>query len=185
LEQSAGKKPQKSSASREVFFWAQALVFALSVLVLVNIFVGRVSGVSGSSMLPTLTEGDQLIVQVAGYDRYSRGDIIVIAAEEEFPGEPLVKRIIGIAGDTIDFDFDKGVLILNGEEVYEPYIKESMRKFGMMDYPLVVPDGHVFVMGDNRNGSTDSRSIGALPTEDVIGRVVFRIWPLKSFGTVK
>jgi signal peptidase I len=168
-----------------LFYWVQALVFALIVLIVINIFVGHISGVVGDSMNNTLVNGEKVLVQIAGYNEPKRGDIVVIYSEA-FPDELLIKRVIGVEGDVIDFDMQSGQLIINGKTVYEPYIAEYMVVFGSLDYPYTVPEGCVFVMGDNRNHSTDSRSaaIGAIPAEQIIGKAFFRIWPLSSWGKI-
>ncbi len=136
-------------------------------------------------MYPTLEGGDQTIMRVFNYDEPERGDIVVLMAYDYKSTEPLVKRVIGIGGDVIDIS-SGGDIILNGEVLYEPYISEPIVNRGSIDYPYVVPDGHVFAVGDNRNGSTDSRStdIGSIPYEDIIGKVVFRIWPFTSIGSL-
>lgn len=181
------KKTEKTSAVQELFFWAQALTLVLAVLILVNTFFFRLSGVRGTSMLKTLEENDQLILRVIGYDAPQRGDVIVCTSDA-FGGEALVKRVIAIEGDTLDIDSD-GEVILNGEVLYEPYIYETIRsdRHGNQHYPLIVEAGHVFVMGDNRNGSTDSRwvEVGQISCDRVIGKVLFRIWPITKLGNVK
>ncbi len=177
------EKPVSTSAG-EVFFWAQALAVALVVLVLVNTFVFRLSGVHGNSMNPTLQNGDQLILQVLGFQA-QRGDIVVCISDTFQPREALVKRVIGLPGDMVDIDPD-GYLIRNGETVYEPYIAALIesQKRGDQIYPVTVQPGHVFVMGDNRNGSTDSRwmTVGQIREEQIIGKAILRLWPLTQIG---
>ena len=163
---------EKPDGASELYFWAQALAFALAFLVLVNTFFFRLSGVHGSSMYDTLEDGDQLILQVIGYHEPQRGDIIVCTSDA-FGGEALVKRVIAV---------------LNGETLYEPYIYELIRseKRGNQRYPVTVDEGCIFVMGDNRNGSTDSRytEVGQISCQRVIGKALFRIWPLNKLGGV-
>lgn len=172
---------KKTSAALELFGWAQSLIWALLVLVVISSFFVRISGVSGDSMFPTLHNLDRVLVEL-NYNEPVRGDMIVVMAPH-FDDEPLVKRIIGIEGDEIDID-DEGNVWVNGELILEPYINEQDFNGGSVTYPFYVPEGHVFVMGDNRNHSADSRAdyIGALKTDDIIGRVFFRIWPMESFG---
>lgn len=177
---STDKKEKKGvDIPAELYFWAQALVFALVVLITINVFFFRLSGVRGGSMLNTLRENDQIIIRVIGYNEPEYGDIVVIKCDN-IPNEPLVKRVIGKPGDVIDFNITSGTLYLNGVEQYEPYIRETMREFGNTVYPFTVPEGHVFVMGDNRNESTDSRElfVGSLPITNIVGKVVLRIWPI-------
>ena len=170
----------------ELFFWAQALVLSLVVLVLFNVFFFRVSSVVGSSMEPTLQNGDRVFLRIIGYTEPKRGDIVVIQAPE-FDDDPIVKRIIAVGGDEIKIDFFGNVYI-NGEVQYEPYILETISPNSLGDqvYPMTIPEGYVFFMGDNRNGSTDSREsiIGIQPVSNIIGKVEGRIWPLNKIGGV-
>ncbi|MEA4921305.1 MAG: signal peptidase I [Clostridiaceae bacterium] len=174
----------KTSAGEELFGWAQSLIWALIFLVLVSSFLVRISGVLGNSMYPTLKNGDRVLVQLMGYDEAQNGDIVVIMASQ-FDDEPLVKRVIAVAGDVIEIG-GEGEVYINGEKLYEPYINEQYFSQGSLDAPYTVPEGHVFVMGDNRNHSADSRleEIGALNTDDIIGKVFFRLWPVGSFGGI-
>lgn len=178
------EKNERNTLAGELFFWAQALTAALAVLVCLNTFFFRLSGVHGRSMQNTLYEGDQLILQVIGYEEPQRGDIIVCTSDG-FADEALVKRVIAVAGDVVDIS-DNGYMMVNGEELYEPYAKEAIlpEKRGDQLYPLTVEEGHVFVAGDNRNNSSDSRlqMVGQIENDRVIGRALFRIWPLNRIG---
>ena len=180
------KTTEKTSAAAELFFWAQALTVALAVLVCCNTFFFRLSGVVGQSMESTLHQGDQLILQIIGYDQPERGDIIVCYSEHF--GEALVKRVIAVEGDTVDIS-DDGYMVVNGEELYEPYANEAMweSKRGGHNYPVTVLEDHVFAVGDNRNHSSDSRDvlIGQIPEDQVIGKALFRIFPFNKIGGVK
>ena len=182
------KKTEKNTTAGELFFWAQALTIALAVLVCFNTFFFRLSGVRGQSMENTLFEGDQLILQIMGYDQPERGDIIVCYSNAFYGGEALVKRVIAVEGDVVDIS-DDGYMMVNGEELYEPYAKEPIRdgKRGDQAYPLTIKDDHLFVVGDNRNGSSDSRllMVGQVPEEKVIGKALFRVLPLHKIGGVK
>lgn len=172
---------EKMSAGEELFGWAQSLIWALIFLVFISSFLVRISGVSGTSMFPTLHHGDKVFVKLFDYTP-KKGDIVVVLAPH-YDSEPLVKRIIALEGDTIEI-IEGGTLYVNGEEMYEPYILEQSFSPNNLDGEYTVPEGFVFVMGDNRNNSADSRSssIGPLETENIIGRVFFRAWPLGSFG---
>lgn len=173
------------SLAADIFYWAEALVFALTFLVIVSVFFVRLSGVDGSSMFPTLKDRDQLLVRLVGYQEPVRGDIVVLETPA-FEDEPLVKRVIGVAGDVIDIDSATGTVLLNGEALFEPYIAEPIREFGSISYPFTVPKDCAFVMGDNRNHSSDSRvaAVGAIPYDSIIGKVMFRILPIGQIGTV-
>jgi len=135
-------------------------------------------------MLPTLVDGDQVLVRIVGYDEPEVGDIVVVHAPY-YENEPLVKRIIAKDGDVVSIDEATGTVSVNGEPLVEPYIAEPIRNMGTVTYPYEVPEDHVFVMGDNRNASSDSRAaeIGALHYENIIGKVFFRIFPLKGIGS--
>ena len=180
------KTTEKTSAAAELFFWAQALTVALAVLVCCNTFFFRLSGVVGQSMESTLHQGDQLILQIIGYDQPERGDIIVCYSDHF--GEALVKRVIAVEGDTVDIS-DDGYMVVNGEELYEPYANEAMweSKRGGHNYPVTVLEDHVFAVGDNRNHSSDSRDvlIGQIPEDQIIGKALFRIFPFHKIGGVK
>ena len=186
MEENKNQKGMDGGVATEVFFWAQALAVSLVVLVIINLFFFRMTGVVGGSMIPTLHEKDRVLVRVIGYNNPQHGDIVVVNAPQYEQG-PLVKRIIGVGGDVIDIDKYTGAVYINGEEQYEPYISELIRNRGDMDYPVTVPDGFVFFMGDNRNGSTDSRNsaIGMQPVSNIIGKVFYRIWPIQDIGAVK
>ncbi len=181
------KKNEQPTTAGELFFWAQALTIALVMLVCVNTFFFRLSGVRGTSMLDTLSPGDQLILQLQGYDQPERGDIVVCTSDG-FGGEALVKRVIAIEGDVVDIS-DDGYMMVNGEALYEPYAKEPIweEKRGDQFYPLTVKEGHLFAVGDNRNHSTDSRwlYVDQIEEDRVIGKAILRLWPLHKIGGVK
>lgn len=182
-----GTEKKKSGIVSELYFWAQACVFALVILLCINVFFFRLSGVNGYSMEPTLNNKDHIVMRVFNYDIPERGDVVVVMPPPEFDTKPLVKRVIGIGGDVIDIDEQTGNVSVNGEVLVEPYIAERIRRMGEREYPYTVPEGHVFVMGDNRNASRDSRwfDVGTIPYEHVVGKVLLRLWPLNKFGLVK
>ena len=186
-EEKQGKR-EKGSLASDRFDWAEALVYALALLVVVCAFFVRLSGVQGTSMYPTLDNGDQLLLLSFGYNEPERGDIVVLMADD-FMDQPLVKRVIGIGGDVIDMD-PSGTVTVNGEALYEPYINDLNGQdmyLGDIQFPLTVPDGQVFVMGDNRNGSSDSRKaeVGTIPYEKIVGKAVFRLFPFNRMGRIE
>lgn len=172
----------RCARNQNLLEWYDALVFALAVLVAFFIFVARVVAVDGSSMLPTLTDGDRLVLRSAGY-RPAAGDIVVIDSYINY-GRPLVKRIVALAGDTVEIDPAAGVVLVNGQPLSEPYTAEPTTELGDMAFPAVVPEGSVFVMGDNRQHSTDSRfaSVGFIDERDILGKAIFRVFPLGRAG---
>ena len=165
--------------------WYEALISAALVLVLVFSFVFRIIQVDGSSMVPTLTNGDKLIVWGAGYTP-ERGDVVIVDSYTTY-GKPLVKRVIAKGGDTISIDYETGTVTVNGEVLQEDYIAEPTYLGYDVEFPYTVPEGTVFVMGDNRNQSLDSRStyVGCIDERDILGKVLVCFMPFTDFGVVK
>ena len=156
-------------------FWIFLGILAI-VCVLLRLFVFELFHISGGSMIPTFEDGDYVFAeQISVYTKdISRGDIVIV----EYPnGKPCVKRVIGIEGDTIEIK-DR-ILVLNGEKVQEEYINEQM--YDSME-PITVKDNMIFVMGDNRNYSLDSRdpNVGAIPYENIKGKVRFSLFPFRD-----
>lgn len=162
-----------------LYEWVEAAVFSLVVVVLVFTFLFRVVGVDGPSMTPTLLNQERLILTDLFYTP-ERGDIVVI---NRYTKEPLIKRIIAVGGDTISIDGATGEVSVNGEVLDEPYIQGTTYPLEFQS-PQTVPEGYVFVMGDNRENSTDSRRLGYINEKDIMGKAVFRIWPLNKFGGI-
>ncbi len=165
---------------KEITQWIGAIVIVLAVAFVLRTFVFTTVSVKGPSMEPTYVHGDLVIVEKVSYlfSKPDRNDIVV--CEYSTDDELIIKRVIGLPGDEIDIyrEGDRYALRLNGELLEERYIKELMQQPGDMEYPYVVPDGCYFVMGDNRNLSSDSRfmSIGAIPKENIEGKVVFKLF---------
>ncbi|WP_235847448.1 signal peptidase I [Intestinibacillus massiliensis] len=171
----------------EFFEWGEALVISLTVIVLLFTFAVRLIGVDGSSMVPTLQDRDKVILlNNLLYHDPQKGDVVVLAKKSFQDGQPIVKRVIATGGDTVDIDFTAGEVFVNGEKLNEPYINEPTHEQLTMSFPQTVPEGCIFVMGDNRNKSTDSRdvSIGMVDTRYVLGHVLARVLPVKSIGAV-
>lgn len=170
---------QKTSKKKSALFeWVQSLVTAAILALIIITFVVQSFVVDGRSMNNTLYHGERLFVEKVSYrfTEPARGDIVVL----KMPGEKFVKRIIAIGGDTIEER--AGITYVNGEPLAEPYVtNKTYMNWG----PVSVPEGHYFVMGDNRPFSNDSRyGVGFLPKEDIVGRAIARYWPLSRMGLV-
>ena len=180
----SGKQNAGGKRAENLYDWLESLVTALVACILIFIFLFRVVNVDGSSMVPTLQNADKVVVSRLARN-YRSGDIVVLT-KVSYGDESLVKRVIATEGQTIDIDFDAGIVYVDGEALVEPYIAEPTRRSLDFDGPVTVPEHCVFCMGDNRNRSSDSRrsTIGMIDTRCVIGKVIFRIWPIAKLGTV-
>ena len=179
------KKEESGRFSSALFDWAESLVIAVLFVVVLFTFVFRIVIVDGQSMESTLHNGELMLVSSNSYEG-ERGDIIVLYSDSFH--RPIVKRIIAVAGDTVDIDFDNAQVYLNGEVLDEPYLDDFYYyDYEGVDFPQTVPEDCVFVLGDNRTGSTDSRSpsIGMVSTDAVIGKVYYIMFPFSSFRAVK
>lgn len=173
-----GKQPEEKN-DRDLFEWVQALVCSVLVVVLLFTFGIRLIGVDGHSMLPTLQHGDRLLVLNSMLDHeYAYGDIVVLR-KDSFMNEPIVKRVIATEGQNVDIDFMNGIVYVDGEALEETYINEPTYIEEGTEFPLTVPQGSIFVLGDNRNHSDDSRNdrLGTVDIRYVIGKVVFMAFP--------
>lgn len=163
-----------------LYEWVQAVVCSVLAIVLMFTFVVRIIGVSGQSMRETLQNGDKLLVLNSCLcGDYRRGDIVIFQKPEFENGELIVKRVIATEGQTVDIDFAAGQVFVDGEALEEPYIRELTWLDEGLKFPITVPDGCVFVMGDNRNDSKDSRyeGLGPLDTRHIVGRAVLLVLP--------
>ncbi len=175
---------EKKKTANEALDWLQCIVSALVIAILVFTFFARTTSVVGSSMLPTLEEGDLLLISRLFYQP-KRGDVIVLR-KASFMTDPIVKRVIATEGQTIDIDFQEGVVYVDGVALDEPYVNSLTKEPEDFTEPVTVPEGHVFVMGDNRNRSTDSRSamVGCVDTRFILGKALLRLAPLNKLGRV-
>lgn len=172
-------KKEKRTA-RAAYEWVQTLVCSVLAVVLLFTFVIRVIVVDGESMRETLQDRDLILVlsdSLSG--TYEPEDIIVLRKETFRDGAPIVKRVIATEGQTVDIDFDEGIVFVDGEVLEEDYIREPTWTPEGVEFPLIVPENHVFVLGDNRNESSDSRHIDLGPIDErmVIGKAVFLAIP--------
>ena len=170
---------EKEAAGRDLYEWIQALVCSVLAVVLLFTFVIRLIGVDGSSMEPTLKHGDRLLVlNSLVYNDYQYGDIVVLR-KDTFLQEPVVKRVIATENQTVDIDFSTGSVYVDGKLLKEDYVNELTFTDEGTEFPLTVPEGSIFVMGDNRNHSTDSRDtrLGTVDARYVIGKAVVLGFP--------
>ena len=174
---------------------AEAVVTAIVAAIFIITLICRIGYVSGGSMLSTMSSGDRYIVSNLFYTPQA-GDIIVFQPETEEDGETLyVKRIIALGGQTVDItlnEYNEYAVYVDGAELQEPYLDEHQITYPS-GYPpaddfdelhVQVPEGYVFVMGDNRLESKDSRVIGCIDVRRIVGKVLLRFYPIDKFGTV-
>lgn len=188
------EKKEIRKEKKQIPFFVQ-LILVVALVIVLRVFVMGTIYVKGSSMEPNFYHGDFLFINKlstsVGSPDY--GDVVICRLPEEDARENLIKRVIGLPGDEINIipngngEKVEYFLYLNDELVEEEFINEPMMHKGNIAYPFVVPEGSYFVMGDNRNASSDSRkqSIGAIAKEDLVGKVVFRLYPFDTMGIIK
>ena len=179
--------PEKEEG-RDLYEWAQALVCSVLAVVLLFTFLVRLIGVSGPSMQNTLYTGDRILVLNSLLCDFQPGDVVVVNAYNAPLDETLVKRIIAVGGQTVDIDYAAGTVAVDGVALEEDYINEAMYELPP-DYAthVEVPEGSIFVMGDNRNKSSDSRDprLGTVDVRYVLGRARFVLLPFQDFGVIE
>ena len=196
-EHNAPAPEEESEATRrpgaELFEWVQMLMGCVLVaVVLFNCFL-HLTRVDGNSMDYTLEDGEMMLIWSLGYEP-QQGDIVVLnktdrVTDQLLHSRAIVKRVIATGGQTVDIDYTTGTVYVDGEVLDEPYLHEEMTlpaDIMMRQTHWEIPEGSIFVMGDNRNHSTDSRHemLGTIDTDYVLGKVVFVLWPFVRFGTI-
>lgn len=188
----------------------ESVIFSIFLVLLIFTYIFRISDVSGPSMLPTLKDNDRVIV-IPFVSEIKQNDIVIVntpkLTDEKTgkPGKLIVKRVIATEGQTVDIDFDKGIVTVDGVELDEqlyvqnpdgssPELKAdhfvntltTINMGAFEKYPVTVEQGKVFVLGDNRNESKDSKhsALGFIPEEEIVGKVVFRVYPFNKFGFI-
>ena len=188
------KENKKSlfSLKNELFDWLEILITAIILLVILFSFVFKVVTINGRSMQNTLHHGEKVIISNIGYEP-KHGDIVVISrnannlTNSTDADTAIIKRIIATQGQVVDIDFQTGTVFVDGVPLKENYVNTPTNLRGDVNFPVVVNEGCVFVLGDNRNDSTDSRNSsigngGMIDTRYILGKALYRIFPLNGFG---
>ncbi len=173
----------KPSLGHSILLYVHDLAYLIALMMIVFLFLFRVVVVSGASMNDTLKDGDYiLLLSNVFYKDPEPGDIIVASKDSFENGTPIVKRVIATEGQTVDIDFTKGIVYVDGTALDEPYVSSPTDTFEGVYFPLTVEDGCVFVLGDNRSISCDSRSprIGLLDKREILGKAIFLFLPGKD-----
>lgn len=185
-QHSSQNQPFSIVVKQECFWFLRTMTFILPIIILLFTFVGRVVPVEGPSMMPTLYDGDRMLVQSMFYTP-KQGDVVVLT-KKSFNQHSIVKRVIAVGGQTVKIDYNAHCVYVDGVALTEPYIKESMIDiYGSSGISEAkIPEGSIFVMGDNRNVSADSRDrdVGIIDARCVIGHVLCVIFPFSDFGAI-
>jgi len=191
------EKPQENvvvgSFIREIFEWLEVIITAVIAVVFIFSLLFRVATIDGPSMKETLHHGDKVIISNFLYTP-KHGDIVVVSRNKTNTLEgvlenemPIIKRVIALEGQTVDIDFEKGVVFVDGKALSEPYTATPTNLKGDVQFPLTVSPGCVFVLGDNRNDSMDSRDSrigneGMVDKRYILGRAMYKIYPFSDVG---
>lgn len=203
-EADVAPQKKKTTFKEEFVDWLDIACFAIITVVIVFSLVFRVATVSGESMLNTLiganpqrgVVGDKVVITNLGYEP-KNGDIVVISRNAQNSAnsqmkdkEPIIKRVIAVGGQTVDIDFEKAIVYVDGVALKEDYISSKTDDKWDVEFPLYVPEGYIFVLGDNRAVSLDSRHSeigenGLIDTRYVLGHAIFRVFPFDRIGRIE
>jgi len=188
-QKDSAQETKKASLPKELYAILHDFVYILVAVTISFVFLVRVVGVSGPSMTPTLLNGEYVVLLSNFFcGEYEEGDVVVATVPTFDASRPIVKRVIAVEGQTVDIDFTLGEVRVDGVLLQEDYINDLTRtNFPEgMSYPLTVPENCVFLLGDNRNHSTDSRyaGIGCVDERFILGKVILRILPLNRIGVI-
>lgn len=174
----------RSRFVRTFFDYFESIIFTLVIYTFILAFIARPVAVSGTSMLDTLYDGDKLIITNLFY-KPSNGDVVAISQGQHY-NKPIIKRVIAVGEQSLYIDFVSGEVFVDGEKLYEPYIKNLTTKQGDTTIPEIIPKGYVFVMGDNRDDSHDSRyyDIGLIKETDILGKAEFIVLPFNRISRI-
>ena len=187
FETKKSPKAAPNKFAQDIYVMLHDLVYILAAVTVLFTLLIRLVTVSGPSMTSTLLDRDYVAVLSNVLYRDVKNGDVVVAKVPGFEDEPIVKRIIATEGQTVDIDFDDGVVYVDGKALDEPYVNAPVHDRENFEGKITVPKGSVFVMGDNRNASTDSRDarLGCVDTRYIMGRVYFTLFPVKNIGVVK
>lgn len=184
---------KKNTLGQEILEWLDVLSIAIISVIIIFSLVFRVATIDGDSMLNTLVENDKVIITNLGYEP-KPGDIVVISRNiensvesQKTSEEPIIKRVIAVGGQTVDINFKTGTVYIDGAPLNEDYLGSPTHDKYDVDFPLYIPEGHIFVLGDNRAESLDSRSSrigdgGIIDKRYVLGHAIFRFFPFNKIG---
>jgi len=185
----ASEPKKQGSVLRDLFDWLETFAFAFAFVLVVFTFIFRIVTVDGRSMHYTLDNGDKLIISDVLYTpKY--GDIVVVS-NEATDNRPIIKRVIATEGQVVDINFDTWEISVDGKVLEEDYINDEEKYRGIplngshYTFPLTVSEDCVFVLGDNRNHSSDSRYYGQFRKNEILGRALVRVFPFSDMGTIK
>ena len=175
----------KNFSIKDFYETCESIIISLLAILLIIVFCFRAVAVDGGSMLPNLHNGERLITTNLFYTP-EKGDVVVIDKNNAL-GKPLIKRVIATEGDKIRIDYETGDVYVNDVLLEEDYIYEKINPESRNDIEMTIKEGYVFVMGDNRNNSQDSRNdfIGQISTKNILGKAIFRIFPFNQRGRIR